>query len=177
MLLFAHTGIALAAGRFSKNVDLLFLAIGSMLPDLIDKPLGWMIYGTPNMGRIFAHTLLFLLILAALALYSKDIRIISLAAGVSIHLLLDFMWLSQVILFWPILGSFPQAPYMDALSYMEMLLLALRKPWVLVPECLGLAYLIYFAVERKPNAMEHFKRFEAYFHQQCHRIKVLVENF
>jgi hypothetical protein len=177
MLLFAHTGIALAAGRFSKNVDLLFLTIGAMLPDLIDKPLGWMIYGTPNMGRIFAHTLLFLLIFVALALYSRDMRIISLAAGVSIHLFLDFMWLSPVILLWPMLGSFPQAPYVDALSYMEMLLFALRRPWVLVPECLGLAYLIYFAVERKPTIMEYYKRCETYYHQQSHRIRAMVEDF
>ena len=176
MLLFAHTGIALAAGRFSKNVDFLFLAIGSMLPDLIDKPLGWMIYGTPNMGRIFAHTLLFFFILAALALYSGDIRITSLAAGVFIHLILDFMWLSPVILLWPFLGSFPTAHYVDPLSYMEMLLLALRKPWVLVPECLGLAYLIYFAMERKSNAMEYYRRFETFFHKQCHRIKAFVED-
>jgi hypothetical protein len=177
MLLFGHTGIALAAGRLSKNMDLLFLAIGAMLPDLIDKPLGWMVYGTPNMGRIFAHTLLFLLILAAIALYSRDIRIISLAAGVSIHLFLDFMWLSPVILLWPMLGGFPQAPYVDALSYMEMLLLALRRPWVLVPECLGLAYLIYFAVERKPKIMEYYKRCETYYHQQSHRIRTMVEDF
>jgi len=176
MLLFAHTGIALAAGRFSKNVDLLFLAIGSMLPDLIDKPLGWMIYGTPNMGRIFAHTLLFLLILAALTSYSGNVRIFSLALGVFIHLILDFMWFSPVILFWPMLGAFPPAQYVDPLSYMEMLLGALRTPLVLIPECLGLAYLIYFAMERKSNAMEYYRRFETFFHKQCHRIKAFVED-
>jgi hypothetical protein len=99
------------------------------------------------------------------------------AAGVFIHLILDFMWLSPVILLWPFLGSFPTAHYVDPLSYMEMLLLALRKPWVLVPECLGLAYLIYFAFKRRPIVMERYKRFEAYFHQQCHRVKALVEYF
>jgi hypothetical protein len=177
MLLFAHMGLALAGGRLYKNVDYLFLAIGAMLPDLIDKPLGWMVYGTPNMGRIFAHTLLFFLILAAWALYSRDTRIVSLVAGVLIHLLLDFMWLSPAILLWPILGSFPAAPHLDALSYMEMLLLALRKPWVLVPECLGLAYLVYFALQMKPNAIERYKRFEARFRQKCQSIRLFVEDF
>jgi hypothetical protein len=86
------------------------------------------------------------------------------------------MWLSPVILLWPFLGSFPTAHYVDPLSYMEMLLLALRKPWVLVPECLGLAYLIYFAMERKSNAMEYYRRFETFFHKQCHRIKAFVED-
>jgi hypothetical protein len=177
MLLFAHTGIALAGGRFFKNVDLLFLAIGSMLPDIIDKPLGWMIYGTPNMGRIFAHTLLFLLILAALAGYSKKAKVFSLALGVFIHLILDFMWFSPVILLWPLLGDFPPAHYADPLSYVEMLLGALRKPIILIPECLGLAYLIYFAAERKPNIEEYYRRLVSGFHRQCHRIKALVKNF
>ncbi len=52
-----------------------------MLPDIIDKPLGDLIYGTPSMGRIYAHTMLFLIILAAAAFYTKDIRLDSLAGG------------------------------------------------------------------------------------------------
>jgi len=147
MLLFAHLGLALLIARPFKRVDPAFLAVGSMLPDIIDKPLGFMLFGTMNHGRIFAHTLLFLLVLAALAVSIRDIRLVSLAAGVLIHLSLDFMWDSPVILLWPLLGSFPLADYLDAEGYLQMLLLGLRDPGVLVPECLGLAYLIYFAFE------------------------------
>ncbi len=39
MLLFAHMGLALAAGRFATRVNLAFLALGAILPDIIDKPL------------------------------------------------------------------------------------------------------------------------------------------
>ncbi len=52
MLLFAHLGLALTAGRFAASVDMTFLALGAILPDIIDKPLGDLVYGTPNMGRI-----------------------------------------------------------------------------------------------------------------------------
>ncbi|MEI2760960.1 metal-dependent hydrolase [Methanothrix soehngenii] len=92
MLLFAHVGLALATARLYSRLDLLFLALGSILPDIIDKPLGLLVFGTPNMGRTFAHTLLFLLILGAISLRLRDIRLASLTWGVFIHLILDSMW-------------------------------------------------------------------------------------
>ena len=36
-------------------VDLAFLALGSMLPDIIDKPLGILVFGTAEQGRTFGH--------------------------------------------------------------------------------------------------------------------------
>ena len=69
MLLFAHLGLTLARARLIRGADLAFVLLGSMLPDIIDKPLGTILFGTPAMGRIFAHTLLFLLLLAAVAIY------------------------------------------------------------------------------------------------------------
>jgi inner membrane protein len=151
MLLFAHMGLALAAARPFARADLLFVAIGSMLPDIIDKPVGEIVYGTPSMGRIFAHTLLFLLLLAGAALCTRDLRLASLCGGVLVHLSLDFMWNSPVILFWPMLGGFPTAPYLDTLSYLQMLLLGLGRPIVLLPELLGLAYFIFLAVEKRQH--------------------------
>lgn len=153
MLLFAHLGIAMAAARFATGCSLIFVAIGAMLPDIIDKPLGEIIYGTPNMGRIFAHTLLILLLLAAVAFYTRDVRIASLCGGALIHLLLDFMWLTPAVLLWPLLGPFPPAAQIDTVSYIQMLLLGLRSPAILLPELLGLAYLIYIFVERRADVV------------------------
>jgi hypothetical protein len=51
MLLFAHVGLALAACSQFKRKSLGFVALGSMLLDLIDKPLGYLVFGSPNMGR------------------------------------------------------------------------------------------------------------------------------
>jgi hypothetical protein len=58
MLLFAHVGLALASARFFSHVSLAFLALGSMLSDIVDKPLGLIVFGSPSMGRTVAHTLL-----------------------------------------------------------------------------------------------------------------------
>ncbi len=163
MLLFAHLGLALAAFHFVKRADLTFVAIGSLLPDIIDKPLGAIVFGTPAMGRTFAHTLLFLLILAAFAAYTRDIRLASLSGGVLTHLILDSMWNSPVTLLWPLLGGFPIAAHIDALSYLGTLLLALRNPAVLVPECFGLIYLVYFIFQHKALIIRKYGRFRNYF--------------
>ncbi len=149
MLLFAHVGLALATARFFSRVSLAFLALGSMLPDIIDKPLGLIVFGSPNMGRTFAHTLLFLMILSALCWHFQDIRLFSLAWGVLVHLSLDFMWNSPEILLWPILGPFPSAPLLDTMSYLEMLLCGLKNPAVWIPETAGLAYLVFFGYTRR----------------------------
>jgi membrane-bound metal-dependent hydrolase YbcI (DUF457 family) len=154
MLLFAHVGLALAAGRMFRRANLAFLALGSMLPDIIDKPLGQLVNGTPAMGRTLSHTLLFLLLISALALYLRDARLASLSGGVLTHLVLDFMWASPVILLWPLLGPFPQAAAMDAWSYMGMLLADLRDPFILIPECLGLAEIIYLLLEGRSSLAE-----------------------
>ncbi len=92
MLLFAHLGLTLAAGRLARRADLACLALGSMLPDIIDKPLGLVVFGTPAMGRTVAHTFLFLLIITLLAIRFHDLRIASISGGVAAHLVLDFMW-------------------------------------------------------------------------------------
>lgn len=149
MLLFAHLGLTLLSGRFMRWADMAFLALGSMLPDLIDKPLGLLAFGTPAAGRTISHTLLFLLVLAAVAVYLKDVRVASVFAGVLAHLTLDFMWQSPVILLWPLLGNFPQARELGVFDYMQILLHGLGSPMVWVPEVLGLTYLIFYAIESR----------------------------
>jgi hypothetical protein len=71
---------------------------GSLLPDVIDKPIGNLIWADyfAN-GRIYAHTMLFLIIvsLAGLVLYllKKNNWLLLVAFGVFTHLILDEMWL------------------------------------------------------------------------------------
>lgn len=158
MLLFAHVGLALATARLSNRLDLIFLALGSMLPDIIDKPLGLLAFGSPNMGRTFAHTLLFLLILATVSFRLRDIRSASLTWGVFVHLILDSMWSSPVILLWPLLGGFPPAPYLDTLSYLQILLSGLEKPEILIPELLGLGYILVLVYLKRGLIWAEIKR-------------------
>jgi inner membrane protein len=131
MILFGHIGITLGAAavaaqavsrcKSSENkkeswfaplarcVDIRLLLIGSELPDIIDKPIGHIFFAdTFHNGRIFAHTLLFFLVLAVIGLYlykrHKQVWMLTIAAGVFMHLLLDFMWQTPGTFFWPAYG-------------------------------------------------------------------------
>jgi len=142
MLFFAHLGLTMAAAHPFKRANMAFVALGSILPDLIDKPLGYIIYGTPAMGRTVAHTLLFLLVLAALSYIFNSNRLASLTGGVLAHLALDTMWETPIIFLWPLLGSFPMSRDLTVASYIGTLLRGLENPYILIPELLGIALMI-----------------------------------
>ena len=89
------------------------------------------------------------MVLAALAVYLKNVRIASVSVGVLAHFVLDLMWKSPVILFWPLRGNFPPVQDLGVLDYFQTLLYGLRSPMVWVPEVLGLSYLIFFAFESR----------------------------
>ena len=116
MLIMCHLFIGLVIGlvafRYSKDRRVIILAgLGSMLPDLIDKPLGHIILnGSVDYGRIYAHSGLFLVCILVVAIAywrNKGSWILfALAAGVASHLVLDSMWELPVTLFYPAFGDF-----------------------------------------------------------------------
>jgi len=91
--------------------------VAAILPDLVDKPLGHiLLQGTLDNGRIFAHGLLFLGMVAAASLVLWKWRGplgAALVAGVVSHLVLDGMWDNPTTLFWPLLGPFTRDHYPD----------------------------------------------------------------
>jgi hypothetical protein len=135
MLLFGHIGITLGvllgvsyfAPRLKDVIDPRYLVIGALLPDLIDKPLGMIIFASIfSNGRIMAHTLLFSLtvLLIGLYLYNKrgDIRITALASGSFFHLIEDQMWISPQTLLWPLFGwHFQKGQIANGLEFLVML--------------------------------------------------------
>ncbi len=130
----------------SKSFDLRLLMIGSLLPDIIYKPLGLLllsdVYGT---GRLFAHSLIFVVAigLAGLWLHRTHGRnwLLVLAFGSAMHLLLDAMWRTPSILLWPFVGSLPQGGAPEA-WFPSMLAAPTRNTSAMVSEIVGLALLI-----------------------------------
>ena len=119
MFVFGHVGLTtgliylMSRGRFS--VDYRYVIFGSLLSDIIDKPLGnILLYNVLNNGRIIGHSLAFVLLLTIIGIYRKNI--LNVAFGVWVHLLLDNMWLNPVTLFWPLLGNFQHADF----SFLEL---------------------------------------------------------
>ena len=95
-------------GIIKRPIDYRLVMLGAMLPDIIDKPIGALIFrDTFNNGRIFAHTLLFALILMVVGLYLRKrgrTGMLVVAFCSAWHLVLDSMWGDLTTLFWPLYG-------------------------------------------------------------------------
>lgn len=137
-------------GTLARLIDFRLALVGSMLPDMIDKPLGIYIFtGTLSNGRIYAHTLLFFLVLLLIGLFryirSGGIGVLVLAMCSGFHLVLDQMWAQPRTLLWPLLGlSFPTG---DMENWLEHIVHALVvEPSVYVPELVGLSILAAFGI-------------------------------
>ena len=165
MIFFGHVGISLLVVflitiALKKGVDYRFVIVGSMLPDIIDKPLGeYLLNSVFHNGRIVGHTLVLIAILAIIALLvAKRYQfwgIGVLTLGAFLHQLLDQMWNAPISWFWPAFGwEFPQY---QTDNYLLMILNnLLNKPEVYVPELVGLviiaAFIIRFKLYRPENA-------------------------
>ena len=87
-------------------------AIGAVLPDLIDKPLGLLLFADSlGNGRIYSHTLLFFFVMLVTGLllwhYLKSPMILALSIGIFSHGILDLLWLNMKTWLWPFMGPFP----------------------------------------------------------------------
>lgn len=96
----------------NPHIDYRLVLLGSLLPDIIDKSLWLLSHGNlfPS-GRSYAHSFLFSLILFILGIvllrYRKPGLIVVSICSFS-HLVLDEMWSSPVVLWWPIFGPIPR---------------------------------------------------------------------
>ncbi|MDD1728886.1 MAG: metal-dependent hydrolase [Methanospirillum sp.] len=114
MLIACHLFFGTGAGlilqeRFQSQYILPVCMLGSILPDLIDKPLGFLIFPSIGDGRLVAHSLIGLIVimLIAAALIRSMLLPAVLCVGVLIHQLLDEMWNMPVNWLYPFLGQFP----------------------------------------------------------------------
>ena len=171
MLLFGHTGITLCAAALaarvvnnhkaeqspdkswfamlSRYVDIRLLIIGSLLPDIIDKPIvQYFFRETFNNGRIFTHTLLFLVLVTVVGFYIhkrwRNLWMLTLSAGIFTHIAFDEMWQVPETLFWPFLGiAFPEAELTGWVGNIFEALLS--NPYFYVSEAIGLVIIIWLA--------------------------------
>lgn len=147
-----------------NRVDIRLLLVASLLPDIIDKPIGaYLLAGTFSSGRIFCHTLLFLALLTFAGIYLYRSRgrtwLLVLSFGTLTHLILDEMWLAPRTLLWPLYGSaFEPVDLSD--WTLRLLRALLHDPGAYLPEILGGAILIWFlyALVRRNMVYAFIKR-------------------
>jgi hypothetical protein len=154
-MLFWHLGANLWLFRWifrDPKVDVRFLLLGALLPDLVDLPVGTLFFADVfSTGELWFHSLVvptvYMALVLALTRRGRRRRAwMALGVGWLFHLLLDAMWVSQEVFLWPFFGwEIPQgeSPFWP-LAWER----ALSDPWRWIREVAGLAYLVWlwFAV-------------------------------
>ena len=128
------------------EADQRWLLAGAVAPDILDIPVGTLIWVTTfSSGEIFAHSLAVTMMVGVAVLVFTDRRsrarsnLMVMMAGWLIHLVADGIWLEPRVLWWPFAGwSFPAQPLP---FWPEALARAGADPWRWLAEGAGLVYL------------------------------------
>lgn len=152
-MLFWHIGATLWLFRWifrDPKVDVRFLLVGAILPDLVDLPVGTLILADRySRGELWLHSLLLPTLYMSLVLLAtrrgrRRRAWMALGIGWLLHLLVDGMWTSQDVFLWPFFGQ--EIPSGDTPFWALAWDRATSDPWRWVKEALGVAYLIWLWV-------------------------------
>jgi hypothetical protein len=115
-----HATIAVGAVKAGERLfpvrwlplDYRFAAFGSLLPDLIDKPIGWFLVPSLPDDHLWGHTVWLAVLLIVPGLWlahrTSNASMVLVGLGVMTHLIVDPVNLHPRTLFWPLLGwTFP----------------------------------------------------------------------
>ncbi len=147
----------------ARRIDIRVLLAGSLLCDIIDKPVGYVLArDILSNGRTIGHTLLFAFSIMLVGIYQYRRRggtsLLAISFGTVMHLVLDQMWRTPRTLFWPVYGfTFDR---MDLTNWIPNILHALvTDPQVYVPELVGTVILGWFtlALVRQRKAFSFLK--------------------
>lgn len=151
MFILGHAGVGKAlADRLTRSLPVVPLLIGTLLPDLIDKPLYYSgLWPFITSTRSFGHTGLLLLLLATIAWSRGSLPLKALVVGMATHMVLDVgmdavRWPDEltpalIAPLWPLLGvSF----WINQTDTITEHLWALAVGPIIAGELLGSCYLI-----------------------------------
>jgi hypothetical protein len=105
MLVLGHAATAMVATRWvSEKVDLRWVVFFGILADLVDKPLGLILFRqTLNNGRVYFHSILVNLLVMTVLIIVRKPLVYSLALWV--HQFCDLMWARPWVALWPLKGA------------------------------------------------------------------------
>lgn len=130
------------------KVDLRFLVAGVVLPDVIDLTVGTVLFPRLARGELWAHSLILptmamVVILLTTRRGRRRRAWMALTIGWLFHLLLDGMWMSEDVFFWPFFGV--EMPPGEAPFWPMAWERALSDPWRWGLELIGVGYLFWLA--------------------------------
>lgn len=146
-MLFWHLGATLWLFRWifrDPKVDVRFLFVGALLPDIIDLPIGTWLLARYSTGELWSHSLLvptvYMVVILLTTRRGRRRRAwMALGVGWLFHLLLDGMWTTDEVFLWPFFGW--EIPAGEAPFWPLAWERALSDPWRWVTEAIGVGYL------------------------------------
>lgn len=170
MLIFGHVGFTIAIFYIFQQIlvrklyiDYRLVILGSLLPDIIDKPIGYILFQKYyENGWIYGHTLVFSLMLLVLS-YSIKPKYSVLGFSTLIHLIEDGVAIHMPRTFlWPLLGwNFSKNEGFTS-KWIEHIISSLfTDHYLQITELIGLtiiSYLIlHYRLYLKPNLIAFIK--------------------
>lgn len=146
-----------------KDIDFRIVIIAAIFPDIIDKIVGMIIFKEEiGSGRIFTHSMLLIgaISIFSIILYRLNfghfLRILFYILPLWIHLLLDRMWETPKVLFWPIFGiSFPRVD----VEFSDFFTILVSNPYILSGEILGSLIIFTIIIRCRLYEKERFFNF------------------
>ena len=158
MFLLAHLGIGLGlawllAWKSPARFDYRLVLFGSILPDLIDKPLG---YALGLETRIWSHTFVFLFAILAASFAPNLWSLRFIGFGVATHLLVDRIWEMPWVVLYPAYGWSFHPASQDAEHWIATLL---HDPLVQAGEIVGASILVLFVWRKHLGSWRALREF------------------
>ena len=140
MLVFGHVATAtVLCHGLDRKADLRFVVFYTLVADIVDKPLGLLVFReTINNGRVWFHSLAVNLLVSLLLVLARKPGVYVLALW--LHQLCDRMWMRPWVALWPLTGAFS---YRDL--PIEDWVYSLFGPYNVVSDVVGLVVLVAFA--------------------------------
>jgi len=170
VFLLAHLGIGLGlawllAWKSPARFDYRLVLFGSILPDLIDKPLG---YALGLETRIWSHTFVFLFAILALSFAPRLWILRFVGFGVATHLLVDRIWEMPWVVLYPAYGWSFHPASLDAERWIETLL---HDPLVQAGEVVGALILLVFAWRKGLGSWATLKKVDLETHRSVRKLR------
>lgn len=164
MFLIGHIGLTIAIMIIGliifKRTDLLqkldfrVIAVFAILPDIIDKTIGYLIFqDSLNNGRLFSHSLVFLLLFSLFFYFIVRVYWWAYVLPIATHHIFDILWDAPKSWYWPAYGwGFDRldvdiwAHWFDAL---------INNPYIRITEVAGILAIViiflYFQMYKREN--------------------------
>ncbi len=165
MFIFGHVGLTIcllliALLILKKNddiykLDFRLIAIFAILPDIIDKSIGHLIfYDTLNNGRLFCHTLIFLVIFCFIFYLIIGTYWWIYSFPIITHQLFDRMWEAPNTWLWPGYGF--EFKSFDINVWEHWYSALISNPYIISTEILGVIVLLFLFIYFKLYVRNHF---------------------